>query len=277
MLEPAAGSGPDLPYVSIVTPTYGRSDTLLRAARSAADQIGVRVEHIVVGDRCPLLAGLEPALRAINPDIVILHLPPCSAPWCDYLSARIARARNVGIAAASGDYVCQLDSDNTLDPDHAVSLVAAIEGMPGAVGAVCGRKLLFSDGRPFDLPYHPWGATLEDAAEIWRRLRALGVYRDGSHLATERLAFDGVPFGVDADEIMLRRAAHQRYLFPADFTPDEVAEGVGEDDLLSFRLLEDGCAIAHSERHTLNFYLGGEFTARIEAEALGSLAGPPSQ
>jgi len=253
------------PRVTVVTPTYRRRETLLRAARSVAAQTGVTVEHVVVGDRCPDLPDLQSSLYEINPAIAILQLPDWRHPMASYTSARIARARNAGIVAAGGDYVCQLDSDNTLDPDHCRYLVTAIDAVPDAVGATCGRKLLFSDGRPFDLPFHPWEPTLETARATWERLRDLGVYQSGSHNAAERLSIDGAFFGVDAGEMMLRRETHLANLFPTRFDREQQAEGLGEDELLCRALFDQKLTIVDTTAPTVNFYLGGQFTAPLEA------------
>lgn len=252
------------PFVTIVTPTFKRDSLLLRAAKSVVAQRGVRIEHVIVGNTCPLLPGLEPALREINPGVKILHMPRWDSPMAAFTPALIARARNAGINAASGDYVAQLDSDNTLDPDHTASLAACIEAVPGRLVATCGRKFFYSDGRPHDLPYHPWGQTLEEAAATWKRFEKAGIYKAGSNRASERLTPETWPCGVDAGEIMLRREAHMDNLFPTHFTPEEIRGDLGEDTKLAWRLYHAGHDIGFTGRHTLNFYLGGEFTAQLE-------------
>ncbi len=260
--------------VTVVTPTYRRGQSLLRTARSVVAQTHAPIEHIVVGDRCDMLPALADDLRAINRGIVLLHLPDWRSAMARYTSARIARARNAGVVASSGEYVCQLDSDNTFDPEHVESLLAAARAAPSQAGATCGRKLLFPDGTPYDLPYHPWAPNLDVAAAIWRDYADKGVYRKDSPCALERISIRGQFFGVDAGEIMLKRDVHQRYLFPTSFTAGQIEGGVGEDELLCLRLYGDAVVLGHSERCTLNFYLGGAFTAAM-ADALAAMRREP--
>jgi glycosyltransferase involved in cell wall biosynthesis len=235
---------------------------LLRAAQSVARQTHRDVEHIVVGNACPMLAGLERELREINPAIKLVHLPPPSeqAANFDYTPAKIARARNVGVVAASGDFVCHVDSDNTIDDDHVETLLAAATGLPGAQGAICYRKFLRPDGTPFLEKRHPWISDLAAAQKVYADRTALGIYRDADHVARERLFMDGHLIGLDTNVFLLRRQLHMKYLFPVDFTAEQLAAYTGEDDVLSARLYADGVVIAYSNRPTLNFYLGGEFT-----------------
>jgi len=248
------------PLVTIVTPTFGRTETLLRAVASVAAQDWPAIEHLIVGDRCPLLPALEKRLREINPEVRVLHAPDWRSPHAEYLSARIARARNIGIAAASGEYVGHLDSDNTIDPDHVSSLVQLLEAEPGLAGASCFRKLMLPDGSPYTDPLHPWDKDAATAERTYRDLAALGVYQPGTNLAADRLSVGGKPFGLDANEFFFRRVEHLRYLFKTQYSEEERAAGLGEDDELSLRLLGDGVPYGCTERYTVNFYLGGRFT-----------------
>jgi len=70
-----------------------------------------------------------------------------------------------------------LDHYNTLDLHHVASLAARIEAVPGRRVATCGRKLFFSDGQPFDLPYHPGGSTLIEAAATGKKDEKVGFTR----------------------------------------------------------------------------------------------------
>lgn len=251
--------------MTIVTPTYRRTETLLRAAGAVAAQDYPAIEHLIVGDRCPLLPALEERLREINPEVRVLHAPDWRSPHAEYVPARIARVRNIGIAAASGEYVGHVDSDNTIDPDHVSSLVELLEADPALAGASCFRKLLLPDGSPYTDPRHPWDPDPAEAERKYRELAARGVYRYGTNLAAERLAVGGEPFGIDANEFFFRRGDHLRYLFKTEYTEEERAEGLGEDDELSLRLLDDGVPYGCTERYTLNFYLGGRFTEQALA------------
>ncbi len=257
------------PLVTIVTPTYQRSDTLLRAARSVVAQDYANVEHVVVGDRCPMLRGLEAELRAINPEIKLVHVPDWDSPARHYTAARIARVRNVGVLVASGDYVCQLDSDNTLDENHVSLLADVVTADSQLVGAGCYRKILWPDGTPYTEPLHPWCKDRATAQAVYAEYRTLGVYTPGSHIARERLSFGGQFFGLDANEIFLRREVHVRFLFPMTFDEEQIAGELGDDELLSLRLYASGLPFGYSGQATLNFYLGGAFTELIRSPDFG--------
>lgn len=107
--------------VSVITPTWQRHDLLLgRCIPSVRAQTHQPVEHVVVSD------GPDPELAALlaerAPEVVFLQLPEHLDGDVDYGS----RARNHGIAHATGDVIAYLDDDNSWRPDHLEHLVAAL-------------------------------------------------------------------------------------------------------------------------------------------------------
>jgi glycosyltransferase involved in cell wall biosynthesis len=93
---------------SVVMATYNRADLLVRAARSVLDQDHARVELLVVDD-----ASTDDTATAVSSlgdsRVQYLRLEE---------NGERGRARNVGVAAATGDYVGFLDSDDTLYAHH---------------------------------------------------------------------------------------------------------------------------------------------------------------
>jgi glycosyltransferase involved in cell wall biosynthesis len=88
------------PEVSIILPTYNRSDTILRAINSVIMQTFLDWELIVTDDgstdsTSQLLVGLDPRIHVIKQD-----------------NQGISAARNTGLLASKGKYIAFLDSDD---------------------------------------------------------------------------------------------------------------------------------------------------------------------
>lgn len=106
------------PLVSVVTPTWGRRETLLaRCIPSVAGQTHTNVQHVVVSD------GPDEELAAVMPAGVTFHELAEHDPatrWGHW-------ARLDGIARGDGDLIAYLDDDNSFRPRHLELLVAALE------------------------------------------------------------------------------------------------------------------------------------------------------
>jgi glycosyltransferase involved in cell wall biosynthesis len=95
-----------LPLVTVVTPYYNNSDTLERTITSIKKQSYKNIEHIIVNDGST--ANHVKILKTIQSDVKeIFHQSNCGQ----------ASARNKGIAAAEGEYVVNLDSDDYFEED----------------------------------------------------------------------------------------------------------------------------------------------------------------
>lgn len=117
------------PLVSVVIPVYNRADLIARAVQSALSQSYRSIEVIVVDDASTdgtggVLAGLaDPRLRCLEHPV----------------NRGAAAARNTGVAAARGEYIAFLDSDDVWFPDKLARQVAAMRGQPPEIaGHVCG-------------------------------------------------------------------------------------------------------------------------------------------
>jgi glycosyltransferase involved in cell wall biosynthesis len=89
------------PRVSIVMPAFNRADLIVESVRSVIVQTFADWELIIVDDGSTddSVARVE---ALAEPRIVVLRQPR---------TGNVARLRNLGIAAARGDYVAFLESD----------------------------------------------------------------------------------------------------------------------------------------------------------------------
>lgn len=138
------------PRVSVVLPTRDRAHILPRAVASALLQSVAPHEVIVVDDGST--DGTPEMLRARFPEALdegrlrLVVQPP----------AGVAAARNAGLAAATGELVAYLDSDNSWEPDHLLAACSALAASPehGAVYTATARHNL--DAGWSDLLWARW-------------------------------------------------------------------------------------------------------------------------
>ena len=108
------------PAISVITPTYNRRESVMRAVESVLLQTHTDFEHIVVDDGST--DGTIEALRALrDPRLVLLSLPGRQG-------ANVAR--NAGIAAAHADIVTFLDSDDVFLPCRVHNTLARFDADP---------------------------------------------------------------------------------------------------------------------------------------------------
>lgn len=115
--------------VSVIIPTYGRSEFVIKAIQSIAAQTYDQVELIVVDDHSP--EPVAPVLERVDTSTLE--------------RARVLRhdenrganaARNTGIRASNGDIVAFLDDDDQWQPTLAERYVEAFEEADPEVGLV---------------------------------------------------------------------------------------------------------------------------------------------
>jgi len=107
------------PLVSIIVPTHNRPDQLCQALQSIAAQSLQDFEVIVVND-----GGRDVS------DVVRYFNQNGGARFhyvCHERTRGAAAARNTGLRDARGKYICFLDDDDVLYPDHLATLVSALE------------------------------------------------------------------------------------------------------------------------------------------------------
>lgn len=114
--------------VSIIVPVYNIALYLDECVSSLAGQTHRDLEILLIDDgstdgsgaRCDCWAEADQRIR-------VIHKPNGGA----------AAARNAGLDAATGDYICFVDSDDAVEPDYAAHLVQTLE-QAHADAATCG-------------------------------------------------------------------------------------------------------------------------------------------
>jgi glycosyltransferase involved in cell wall biosynthesis len=112
------------PLVSIIIPCYNASRWIDDALSSALSQTWPRCEVIAIDDGSTD-DSLERLQRFASKGVVVLSQPNRGA----------AAARNVGLAAAHGDYVQFLDADDLLSRDKIELQIVALSGSPNTLAS----------------------------------------------------------------------------------------------------------------------------------------------
>ncbi len=153
-------------YVSVIIPTYNRVEWVKQALDSVCRQTYSKWEALVVDDGSSDETKKELAdYRQREPRIRVLarNRLPKGAPTC----------RNIGLAAARGDYVVFLDSDDLLAANCLDHRVAAMQANPGQDFMVFQGQLFNQvpgDSRSF------WN-TASDESDLCRFLRGDSVWQ----------------------------------------------------------------------------------------------------
>ncbi len=121
--------------MSVVVRTRDRPDFLAEALASLARSTWRRLEVVLVND-----GGAPPVLPAGYPlPVVRVELQP---------NRGRAGAANAGIAAAHGDYVCFLDDDDLVEPEHFALLAGLAQGAGVRVGYSDAAVGVYQPGGP---------------------------------------------------------------------------------------------------------------------------------
>jgi GT2 family glycosyltransferase len=128
----------DHPLVSVVIPTYNRGVRVLRAVGSALGQTYPAIEVVVVDDGSTDGTGALLAERFGGDDRVRCLPRPNGGP---------AAARNTGLAAARGDFVAFLDSDDEWLPWKLEFQLACLDRLPAAGMVWSDMSAVDPDGR----------------------------------------------------------------------------------------------------------------------------------
>ena len=124
--------------VSVVIPTYKRSETLIRAIQSALNQTYRNIEVLVVDDNMPNDAfslAVQETLRAV-PDKRVHYLQ-------QEKHINGSAARNAGIEAAKGEYVAFLDDDDVWYPDKLDKQMEVFSANPSVGLVYTGTRAIY--------------------------------------------------------------------------------------------------------------------------------------
>lgn len=121
---PSQASAAAAPLVSVIVPVYRAERFLPGCAESILGQSWRNLELILVEDGSPDgCAALCDALAARDGRVRVLHQP----------NGGVSRARNAGLAAAKGEYLCFVDADDQLAPCTIAAALAAQAQHPEAL------------------------------------------------------------------------------------------------------------------------------------------------
>lgn len=122
--------------VSIVIPIYNVEAYLENCINSLIEQTYKNIEIILVDDgspdKCPKICD---DFSKKDKRIKVIHKP----------NGGLSDARNSGIAAASGEYITFVDSDDTVDNDYVEYLYSIMEEFKSDI-SICDYKAIYSNG-----------------------------------------------------------------------------------------------------------------------------------
>lgn len=127
--------------VSVIIPSYKRSDTVVRAINSVLNQTYKNIEVIVVDDNIQgdeYSIELEKVLGQIKDNRVVLIRQDKHVNG--------AKARNEGVKASHGDYIAFLDDDDEWWPDKIERQIHILEKNPEYSG-IAGGVTLWKDNK----------------------------------------------------------------------------------------------------------------------------------
>jgi glycosyltransferase involved in cell wall biosynthesis len=132
--RPPAGS--PVPRVSVVIPTYNRAALVTQAIDSVLAQTLTAIELIVVDD-----GSTDPTREALAPYAGRIR-------YVRRTNGGAAAARNSGIAAARGELLAFLDSDDLFEPRMLEAALCTFERYPQAGGVCTAERDLDARGVP---------------------------------------------------------------------------------------------------------------------------------
>lgn len=121
--------------VSVITPTYNRSDVLPRAIESVKNQSYNNVEHIIIDDGSK--DETESVVHSYNIDNIIYKKTESNRG--------VSAARNEGIKISNGDLICFLDSDDELHTTAVSKMVKVIRDEPERCAGVFGYNKIHNN------------------------------------------------------------------------------------------------------------------------------------
>ena len=136
-VEEVRGTGPEQPAVTVVMPTYNRAELIAESIRSVQAQTLTDWELVIVND-----GGSREVEATVEPFL--------ADPRIRYAYAKhggLSSARNVGMALARGDYICQLDDDDIYYPEHLETLHNFLRNNSGCAAAYTDVHRAFQEKR----------------------------------------------------------------------------------------------------------------------------------
>ena len=120
--------------ISIITPTYNRSDYIAQAVQSVIDQTYGHFEHLIVDD-----GSTDNTNQVLAP-----FLEDDRIKYFRQENQGQSVARNLGLKYAKGDFICFLDSDNVWMPEKLGAQLAVFRESP-EVDVVYGDNITINE------------------------------------------------------------------------------------------------------------------------------------
>lgn len=133
MLKDQAGSKVQ---ISIVMPLFNKENTVERAIRSVLSQTDADFELIIVDDGSTDLS-YQRCLTFVDPRIRIIQ----------QTNQGVAAARNNGVEAGTGTYLCFLDADDAYEPSFLQQIRALVALNPDAALYSCRYQVMAKSGK----------------------------------------------------------------------------------------------------------------------------------
>jgi GT2 family glycosyltransferase len=121
----------EAPLVSVVIATWNRKDDILETIQSIYEQEYRPVEIVVVDNGST--DDTVPVVRAVYPEVILIALTE---------NKGASEGRNIGIRAATGEYIFLLDSDASMGSDTISSVVQKFHEHP-EIGALACKVVNF--------------------------------------------------------------------------------------------------------------------------------------
>jgi N-acetylglucosaminyl-diphospho-decaprenol L-rhamnosyltransferase len=186
------GPGGPVPRTSAIVVSYNTRDDLLRCLE-ALQASGAALETIVIDNGST--DGSLDAVRARFPEVRTV---------ANAANLGFARANNLGLRAARGEFVLVVNSDCEVRPGAVAALGAILEARPEV--AIVGPRTIGSDGGP----QVSFGPSLTPVAE-WRQGRLVRGVKAGDAAALRRAAslaaHEQEPEWVSASCFLARRSS----------------------------------------------------------------------
>lgn len=144
----AIGATP--PRISVIMPTWNRELVVGQALASAFGQSFPPTEVILVDD------GSEDRTLEIVRHEFARQISNGSLRIIEVSHVGVSAARNHGLAAATGDLIAYLDSDNRWLPDYLLFMAAIFAECDTAYTAYCGLSMNDAEKGVFELRGRPW-------------------------------------------------------------------------------------------------------------------------
>lgn len=249
--------------IAIVTFCFNRERELVRCIKSVqAQQDAPPFVHYVFSERVEALKEVPDVAKMENFVDWVSITNPYSA---EHSSPRMAKLRQAALEMIQEPYVCFLDDDNEILPNHLISLFNLIEAQQ-LDAAYSWRVLVYPDGSPFAGDYYPWNPNKEVAESLYRWCVENELIRPGDSIIYDGPRNSTHPHNVatvDMNEWLFRTASLHRLGFNPEFTEEELVNQVGEDDKLLEKILRSDFRFECTQKATVRYYLGGVSNARL--------------